>query len=303
MDSKAKGEITKYLSFPMVLIGSGSFFGVIGWLGLAQAAGSIIFFIGSMLLSFSGSMVTLCGLMSLERAAPSHLKVRKLKIEISKNLKIEYPSYILKVEKLKQKYRELHGKLPDFRVYCEEFRQNIRNLRSELANLEKQLQKNLRNHAPVIDNNSADGIAKKILWSEKQIQLTELSETLEKLSDFFTTADLERYRIELTYVSGGLSKLDRGIGFFRELMILCNKPDANYENIIRIKQKVDRTNNLMAQQEPRLQELGTEMETKCEEAKMELSLFLQQIDDFMADGEWTHNHEIVSEDMPEGGAS
>lgn len=285
MDSKAKGEITKYLSFPIVLIGSGSFVGVIGWLGLAQAAESILFFIGSMLLSFSGSMATLCGLMSLERASPNPTKLRKLKFEIAKNLKIQYPTFIIKVEKLKQKYQELYGKLPEIRTYCHEFRQEIRNQRSELVNLDKQLQAYLKNHAPVIDDNSADGIAKKILWSERQIQLAELNEALEKLSGFFTGADLERYRVELTHISGVLTQLDQGIRYYRKLMILCNRSDSNYDNIISVKQKVDKVDNLIIHQETRLQELETEISAKCEEAKVELSLLQKQLDDFKADGD------------------
>ena len=280
MNSKDKGEITKYLSFPMILIGSGSFFGVIGWLGLAQAAESIIFFIGAMLLSFSGSMATLCGLMSLERLAPSKQKVRKLKIEISKYIKIQYPTYIIQVEKQKQKYQELYRKLPEVRNHCEEFRQDIRNLRLRLSNLEKRLQEKLKNYAPVIDNDSADGIAKKILWSETQIQLTQFNDSLEKLSRFITAADIERYRGELTHISGRLTQLDQGINHYRELMILCNRSDADCDKIISVKQKVDKAENLMIQQENRLQELRTEMATKSESAKMELSLFQEQLDEF-----------------------
>ncbi len=283
MNSKDKGEITKYLSFPMILIGSGSFFGVIGWLGLAQAAESIIFFIGAMLLSFSGSMATLCGLMSLERLAPSKQKVRKLKTEISKYIKIQYPTYIIQVEKQKQKYQELYRKLPEIRSYCEEFRQDIRNLRLRLSNLEKRLQEKLKNYAPVIDNDSADGIAKKILWSEKQIQLTQFNDSLEKLSRFIITADIERYRGELTHINSGLTQLDQGINHYRELMILCNRSDADYDKIISAKQKVDKADNLIIRQENRLQELRTEMATKSESAKMELSLFQEQLDEFQTE--------------------
>ena len=285
MDSKVKAEITKYLSFPMLLIGSGSFVGVIGWLGLAQAAESILFFAGSALLSFSGSMATLCGLMSLERTSPNPTKLRKLKFETSKNLKIQYPTFIIKVEKLKQKYQELHGKLPKIRTYCDDFRQEIRNHRSELANLDKQLQTHLKNHAAVIDDNTPDGIAKKILWSEKQILLTELNEALKKLSDLLTGADLERYRVELTHISGGLTLLDQGIRYYRKLMILCNRSDANYDNIISMQQKVDKMDSLIIQQQTRLQQLETEIEAKFEEAKMELALFQEQLDDFQVDDE------------------
>ena len=281
----AKTEIKKFVSFPMLLIGSGSFVGVIGWLGLAQAAESIIFFIGSSLLSFSGSMATLCGLMSLERAAPSKHKVRKLKLDILKDIKISYPSYIITLEKLRQKYQELYKKSREIRAYCIEFRQHIRKQRSRLGDLEKLFQEKLKDNSPMIDNDSADGIAKKILWSEKQIQLTGYYETLEKLADFFSTADTERYRTKLSHINGDLKQLGHGIKFYRELMILCNQTDSNYDDIIYTKQKVEKVDNLMVNQENRLEELRTEMDTKCEEAKMELSLFQQQLDDFIEDDE------------------
>ena len=280
---EAKGEIRKFFSLPMVLIGSGSFVSIIGWLGLAQAAGGIIFLIGSILLSFSGSMAILCGLMSLERPPPSPTKLRKLKIETSRNLKIQYPSFILKVEKLKEKNQALYNKLPNLRSYYIQYREDTRNMKSVLVNLDKQLQENLKNHAPIIDSDSADGIAKKILWSEKQIQLTQMNDSFEKLSGLLTTTDLEKYRVALSYISAGLSQLDQGIEYYRELMILCNMKDSEYDNINSIQQKVDRTNELMAQQETRIQNLETEMVTKFEEAKLELSLFQKQLDDFQID--------------------
>ena len=106
-----KTDIRKYLTYPMLLIGSGSFFGVIGWMGLANAAESLIFLIGSSLLSLTGSMTTLCGLMSLERFPPSKRKIRQLKIDTSKHLKLHYPTYIIEVDKVKRKYKELYDQL------------------------------------------------------------------------------------------------------------------------------------------------------------------------------------------------
>ena len=278
MDTKS--EIKKYFTFPMLLISSGSFFGVIGWMGMANVTESIIFSVGSMLLSFSGTMTTLCGLMSLERIAPSTRKIYKLKLEISKNLKIHYPTYILDVEKSKRKYKELNEQLRFTRTYYEVYRQQIRNLRYELTHLEKQLQQNLKNNAPVIDNDSADAIAKKLLWSEKQIQLTEFKEAIEKLSQFFTSEDLEHYRDELTYINGELTQLEQGIDYYRELMIMCNQSDAKYDKIINAKAKVEKVDNLIARQQNRIENLENEIDTKCEETKIELSLFTQQLNDF-----------------------
>ncbi len=276
-----KGEIRKYLTFPMLLIGSGSFFGVIGWMGLAQAADSIIFTVGSSLLSFSGSAATLCGLMSLE-ITPSKKKINKQKLDIIKHIKLHYPNYIISTEKQKKKYKELYGQLREIRIFCNEFRQEVRSLQTQLVNLDKHLQEKLKDNSPLIDDDSADGIAKKILWSERQIQLSQIKDNLEKLSVFLTNAELEKYRVELTQICGGLRHLDIGIDSYRNLMILCNQPDVNFEKISVAQQKVERAENKKNRQEKRIEEFRVEMETKCETAKVELSLFQQQIEDFMA---------------------
>lgn len=278
MDTKS--EIKKYLSYPMLLIGSGSFFGVIGWMGLANAAESLIFFIGSSLLSLTGSMTTLCGLMSLERFPPSKQKIRQLKTDTSKHLKIHYPTYIIEVDKAKEKYNELFEQLQSIRTYYEVYRQEVRNLRSELTHIEKQLQQNLKNSAPIIDNDSADAIARKLLWSDKQIQLAELNEQFEKFTRFFSSIDLERYRDKLTYISRDLMRLEHGIEYYRELLILCSQSNSKYDNFINAKRKVEKVDRLNSRQEKRLADLELEMDTKCEEVKIELSLFRERLEDF-----------------------
>lgn len=272
--------IKKFLTFPVFLISSGSFVVLIGWWGLAQTASGIIFFIGSMLLSISGSITTLWGLLSLERTEPSPFKLRKLKEKILKDLKIAYPSYILKVENLTQKHVELSNKFPFYRSFYENFRDNRRQLRTALKNLEKQLENKLRQNAANIDHDSAEGIAEKILWSEKQIYLTQLNETLNTLTDLFTSYDVEQYRHELTRLKGRITQLEHGTDMYRELMILCNTDDAEYDNIRQIKQKVDDLSDLMSHQEPKLQELETWIEAKYKESKMELWQFRKQITEF-----------------------
>ena len=276
-------EAKKYLTLPVFLISSGSFVGLIGWWGLAQTAGGITFFIGSMLLSLSGSITALCGLMSLERTEPSPFKIRKLKERILKDLKIEYPSYILKVENLIRKYDELSNKFPFYRSFLENFRDDTRRFQTKLNNLEKQLENNFRQNAAKIDHDSAEGIAEKILWSEKQIYLTKLNESLEKLTDFFTLSNLEQYRLELTNLKGRISHLEHGTDIYRELMILCNKEDAQYGSILQIRQKIDDISDLMSHQEPKLQELEALIETRYEKSKMELSQFRKRITEFAED--------------------
>ena len=281
MDTKT--EIKKYFSYPLLLIGSGSFLGVLGWMGLANAAESIIFFIGSSLLSLTGSMTTLCGLMSLERFPPSKQKIRQLKFDISKHLKIHYPTYIIEVEKCKQKYKELYEHLRSIRTYFEAYRQEVRNLRSELTHIDKQLQQNLKDNAPIIDNDSADAIARKLLWSEKQIQLAELNEEFEKLTRSFSSIDLERYRDELTYISGDTIQLEQGMEYYRELMILCSQSSTKYDNIINAKKRVEKVDSLISRQEKRLEDLESQMDTKSEEIKFELSQFRERLEDFRSD--------------------
>lgn len=281
MDTKP--EIRKYLSYPMLLIGSGSFFGVIGWMGLANAADSLLFFFGSMLLSLSGTMTTLCGLMSLERFPPSKQKIRQLKSDTSKHLKIHYPTYILEVDKAKEKYKELFEQLQSIRTYYEAYRQEVRHLRSELTHIDKKLQQNLKDNAPIIDNDSVDAIARKLLWSEKQIQLAELNEQFEKLAQSFSSIDLEQYRDKLTYVSRDLIQFERGIEYYRELLILCSESHTKYGNLINAKRKVERVDILNSRLSKRLVELETEMDTKCEEVRIELSLFRERLENFKKD--------------------
>lgn len=272
--------IKKYLTLPVFLISSGSFVGLIGWWGLAQTAGGIIFFIGSMLLSLSGSITTLWGLLSLERVEPSPFKIKKLKERILKELKIEYPSYILQIENLIRKHVELSNKFPFYRSCFEDFRGDTRLIRTELNNLEKQLENKLRQNAAKIDHDSAEGIAQKILWSEKQIYLTQLNESLEKLTDLFTSSDVEQYRLELTNLKGKISHLEHGTDTYRELMILCNKEDAQYDEIQQLKQKINDLSELMSHQERKLLDLGTWIKTKYEKSKKELSQFRKRITDF-----------------------
>ncbi len=272
--------IKKFLTFPVFLISSGSFVGLIGWWGLAQTASGIIFFIGSMLLSLSGSITTLWGLLSLERTEPSSFKIKKLKERILKDLKIEYPSYILKVENLTRKHVELSNKFPFYRSCFENFRDDTRLIRTELNNLEKQLENKLRQNAAKIDHDSAEGIAQKILWSEKQIYLTQLNESLEKLTDLFTSSDVEQYRHELTRLKGRITQLEHGTDTYRELMILCNKEDAQYDDIQQLKQKIDDLGELMSHQERKILELGTWIKTKHEKSKKALLQFHKRITEF-----------------------
>ncbi len=272
-------EVQRYFTFPMRLIGIGFLIGVFGCLGLAQTAESIIIFIFSMALSFLGTIVTLCGLMVLDENPPSQKKIRNLKSEIIKTVKIQYPNYIMNLETLKQDYQKLYRKLGEIREYYENHRKEIRKLRSVLKNMQKEFQNKQNNGSPII-NDTPDGIAKKILWSEKQVQLTELNEQIEVLSQIFTFSHLEQYRSSLSHISNNLKRLDYGIRYYRELLIHCNDADANYDIIFDTKQKVAAVDKLLINEEKQTEELLVTMVDKMDEAKNELTFFRSQLKNF-----------------------
>ncbi len=274
-------EVQRYFTFPMRLIGIGSLVGVFGCLGLAQTAESILLFIFSMSLSFLGTIVTLCGLMVLEENPPSQKKFRKLKSETIKTIKIQYPNYIMKLETLKQDYQKLYGKLSDTREYYDISRKELRNLRLELKKIQKELHDKSNITSQIIDNVAPNGIAEKIIWSEKQVKLTEFSEQLDALSQVFTFSHLEQYRNKLSQFDSSLKRLDHGIRYYRELLIHCNdNDDSKYDTVFDIKQKVDTYEKLMIREEKQMEELLVSMENKRDEAKNELTFFMSQLDRF-----------------------
>ena len=80
---------------------------------------------------------------------------------LSQSLKVRYPTYTLQVHKLKEKHETLHEKFPEVRAYAEEFNHQFKAFQSGLVELETQLHDNLRKHAPIIDNDDVDSVAKK----------------------------------------------------------------------------------------------------------------------------------------------
>lgn len=274
-------EITKYVTFPTTLIGTGSFFGIIGWWGLAQAAGSILLFSGSMLLSLSGSIATLVGLLSLEKTKPNKQRVRKIKSLIANDIKIQYPNYILQVEYIKQQHQTLYDRMSTIWEYRESFKLNILQLRIQLEELQRKLQENLKKNTPIQTDDSVDDIAQKILWSEKEIELSEYQENLDTLSNYLTTSDVTGFRDDLSQISRSLKQLENGIGYYRDLLLFCSQEEEdNYDQILDVKEKVEKTDTLISQQSTRLEELKTKMYTKQEQAEIELSRFQNQLIEF-----------------------
>lgn len=278
---ESKNEITRYMTLPTTLIGTGSFFGILGWWGLAQAAGSILLFSGSMLLSLSGSIATLVGLLTLEKTKPNKQKVRKIKSLIANDIKIQYPNYILQVEYMKQQHQTLYDKMSAIWEYSESFKLNILQLKTQLEELQRNLQENLKRNTPERKDDSVDDIAQKILWSEKEIELSEYQESLNTLSNYLTTSDLDGFRDELYHISRSLKQLENGIAYYRDLLLFCSQEEEdNYDQILDVKEKVEKTDTLISQQNTRLIELANKMNTKYEQAEIELTNFQNQLIEF-----------------------
>ena len=278
---ESKNEITRYMTLPTTLIGTGSFFGILGWWGLAQAAGSILLFSGSMLLSLSGSIATLVGLLTLEKTKPNKQKVRKIKSLIANDIKIQYPNYILQVEYMKQQHQTLYDKMSAIWEYSESFKLNVLQLKTQLEELQRNLQENLKRNTPERKDDSVDDIAQKILWSEKEIKLSEYQESLDTLSNYLTISDVDGFRDELSQISRSLKQLENGIGYYRDLLLFCSQEEEdNYDQILDVKEKVEKTDTLISQQNTRLVELGNKMNTKHEQVQIELANFQSQLIDF-----------------------
>lgn len=273
-----KNDITKYVTLPTTLIGSGSFFGILGWWGLAQAAGSFLLFSGSMLLSLSGSIATLVGLLSLEKTKPNKQKAIKIKSLLANDIKIQYPNYILQVEYIKQQHQKLYDKMSDIWQYSESFKLRVLQLETQLENLQKDLQEHLKSNTPMQKDDSVDDIAQKILWSEKEIELSQYHEELETVSNCLTSSDISGFRDELSRISRSLGQLENGIGHYRNLLIFCSQEEEdNYEQILEVKEKVEKTNTILSHQYTHLEALRITMNTKLEQAENELSRFQKQI--------------------------
>lgn len=273
-----KNDITKYLTLSTTLIGSGSFFGILGWWGLAQAAGSFLLFSGSMLLSLSGSIATLVGLLSLEKTKPNKQKAIKIKSLLANDIKIQYPNYILQVEYIKQQHQKLYDKMSDIWKYSESFKLRVLQLETQLEKLQKDLQEHLKNNTPMKKDDTVDDIAQKILWSEKEIELSQYQEDLETVSNCLTSSDVSGFRDELSRISRSLGQLENGIGHYRNLLLFCSQEEEdNYDHILEVKEKVKKTETIISHQYTHLEELRNTMNTKHEQAENELSRFQDQL--------------------------
>lgn len=279
-----KIRIEPYLSNPIFLLVAGLLLGGFGFLAIRVAVDDGVF---QILVSI---LLTLCGLSAAVYGFIGVLEgkqVRKLtrsdlqEIQaLSQSLKVRYPTYILKVHKLKEKHDALHEKFPEVRRYSEAFKRRIKAFQADLVELETQLHDNLQKHAPVIDSDNVDGVAKKILWSDKQIQLTQLGTTLNTLAETENPMVPEHYRGVLNQIHRDFKRLDGGVTLYHELLTACTSETSEFEAILALKQEVEAIDALLSQHETELQKLETDTQTQYEMSEMALSMFQERFEAF-----------------------
>ena len=277
--------VEDYLSSPIFLLVVGLLLGGFGLFAMTIAANDTLLYVLTLILTIFGFSVAAYGLMgTLEGKQIRTLTNRELQEvhEFSQNLKVRYPTYILKVHKLKEKNEALHEKFHEVRTHFEEFKERIKAFQTGLTELETQLHDNLQKHAPIIDNDNVDGIAKKILWSEKQLEVTQLDTALKTLAETESPIVPENYRSMLNRIRKDFKKLDGGVTLYHELLTECTKETTAFDTIEALKTEIEEIEALTSQHEAELEKLETDTQTRYELSKMALSMFEERFKEFKA---------------------
>ena len=293
MDRKKAGRmfvgktLEDYLTSPIFLLLVGPLLGVFGLLAMSMstAAEDTLFHFFALILTLLGFSVAAYGLMGALEGKPIRtLTKRELEEvrELSQNLKVQYPTYVLKVHKLKEKHEGLHEKISDVRTDAEEFKARIKMFQTGLTELETQLHDNLQKQAPIMDNDSVDGVAKKILWSEKQLELTQFDASLKVLVETESPMVPEDYRSVLNRIRKDFKKLESGVTLYHELLTACSKETDTFDTVEALKTAVEEINELTSQHEAELLKLETGTQTRHELSKMALSIFEERFRAFKA---------------------
>ena len=285
----AKIKIEPYLSSPIFAFVVGLFLGGFGLLAMRVAADDTLFYVLTWILTICGLSAAVYGFMGMLEGK----QVRKLTKSdlrevrtLAQSLKVRYPTYILKVQKLKEKYKSLHEEFPEVRRHSEQFKSRIKVFQAGLAELETQLHDNLQKHAPIMDNDNVDGVAKKVLWSNKQIALTQLNTALRTLEDSESPIVPESYRRVLNRIHGDFKRLDGGVTLYHELLTACTSETTVIDTILALKQEVEGMDALILHHETELNKLETDTQTQYEMSEMALSMFQERFEEFKSDCEF-----------------
>ncbi len=283
-------KIEPYLSHPIFALVAGLLLSGFGFLAIRVAMNDGVFqILASILLTLCGLFAAVYGFIGLlegkQIRKPTRDDSQEMQV-LSQSLKVRYPTYILKVQKLKEKYEALHKKFPEVRSHSEEFKRRIKTFQAELIELETQLHDNLQKHAPVIDSDNVDGVAKKILWSDKQIQLTELGATLKTLAETENPMGPEHYRGMLNQIHHDFKRLDGGVTRYHELLTACTSETTVFETTLVLKREVEEIDMLLSQDETELQKLETDTQTQYELSNMALSMFQERFKELKSNCEF-----------------
>ncbi len=279
-----------YLSSPVFPLVVGLLVGGFGLFAMSTVGDDTLFHIFlALFLTVCGFSAAAYGLMGTLEGKPIRtLTKRELQAvrELTQDLKVHYPTYVLKVHKLKEKHEELHEKFPEVRTHSEEFKERIKAFQTGLTELETQLHDNLQKHAPIMDNDSVDGVAKKILWSEKQLELTQFDTTLKTLVETESPTAPEDYRSVLNRIRKDFKKLDGGVTLYHELLTACTRETDTFDTVEVLKTEVEEIDALTSQHEAELLKLETDTQTRYEMSKMALSIFEERFRAFKASCEF-----------------
>ena len=276
-----KIKIEPYLSNPIFALIVGLLLVGFGFFAMRIAVDDLLFFILVWILTICGFSAAVYGFMGIVEGKRKQIKGNSQEVRsLSQSLKVSYPTYILKVHKLKEKYEALHEKFPEVRSHSEEFKRRIKASQAALIGLETQLHDNLQKHAPVMDNDNVDSVAKKVLWSNKQIELTQLNTALKTLADSESPVVPERYRSILNRIHSDFKRLDGGVTLYHELLTACTSEISAFEAILALKQEVEEIDTLLLQHEAELQKLETNTQTRYELSQIALSMFQERFEVF-----------------------
>ena len=284
-----KIKIEPYLSSPIFALVVGLLLGGFGLFAMRVAADEMLFYALTWILTICGLSAAVYGFVGMLEGK----QVRKLTkddlrevLALAQSLKVRYPTYILKVHKLKEKYEALHEAFPEVRRRSEAFKRRIKAFQTGLVELETQLHDNLQKHAPIMDNDNVDGVAKKVLWSNKQIELTQLNAALKTLEDSESPVVPEHYRKVLNQIHSDFKRLDGGVTLYHELLTACTGETAAFDAILALKQEVEGIDALILHHETELQRLETDTQTQYEMSEMALSMFQERFEEFKSDCEF-----------------
>ena len=275
------------MSNPIFQLIAGLLLGGFGLFAMvSSAAGDALFNILALILmlaGFAAASYGFAGTMETKEVRKLTKNERAQVQGLSQSLKIRYPTYILKVHKLKEQYERLHEKFPEVRSYEEEFNDHVKTFQAGLVTLETQLHDNLKKYAPVIDNDDVEGVAKKIIWSEKQIELTQLSTALKTLVETESPIVPESYRSVLRGIHKDFKRLDNGVTLYHELLTACTRETGTFDVIQTLKQDVEDIDALVAAHETELEKLEASTVTQQEMSKMAIAMFQERFEKFKAD--------------------